>query len=53
MSAKIHYLGGNPTPIEQFIRVGHSGHRQLETLHSTGRVRLQHIVIDAAQIDAQ
>lgn len=53
MSAKIHYLGGNPTPIELFIRVGHSGHRQLETLHSAGHVRLQHIVVDAAQIDAQ
>lgn len=53
MSAEIHYLGGNPTLIGQFIRVGYSGHRQLETFHNTGRIQLPHVVIDAAQIDAQ
>lgn len=53
MSAKIHYLGGAPSPIDQFIRIGHSGHRQLETLHSSGRIHLSHAVIDAAEIQAQ
>jgi hypothetical protein len=37
MSADIHYRHGRPASIGQIIRVGHSGHRQLETLHSAGR----------------
>ena len=45
MSAEIHYPGGTPTPIGQFLRVGH---RQLETFHNTERIQLPH-VIDAAQ----
>ncbi len=53
MSAEIHYLTGNPKSIEQFIRVGHNGYRQLETLHSSGRVPISHAVIDAAHIDTQ
>ncbi len=53
MSAKIHYLHGQPTSIGQIIRVGHSGHRQLETLHSAGRFPGKRVVIDAAQYDSQ
>lgn len=53
MSAEIFYLHGRPAPIGQFIRVGHSGHRQLETLYSAGRFLAQRVVIDAAQFDAQ
>lgn len=53
MATKIHYLHGRPTPIGQFVRVGHSGHRQLETLFNAGRFPAKRVVIDAAQYDLQ
>ena len=37
MSADLHYRHGRPASIGRIIRVGHSGHRQLETVHSAGR----------------
>lgn len=53
MSENIHYLYGRPTSIGQFIRIGHSGHRQLEALYSSGRFQVKRVVVDAAQYDAQ
>jgi hypothetical protein len=53
MPAEIHFLTGQPTPIGRFIRVGHTGHRQLEALHGSGRIHLPQVVIDAAQMDTQ
>jgi hypothetical protein len=53
MAAKIHYLQGRPRTIGHFLRVGHSGHRQLETLFESGRFRPARVVIDAAHYDSQ
>ena len=53
MYGKVHYIHGRPTPIGHFIRVGHSGHRQLETLFARGRFAPDRIVIDAARFDTQ
>jgi len=53
MSAEIHYLYGRPTPITHFLRIGHSGHRQLETLHEAGRLPTGPIVLDAGRYDMQ
>ena len=51
--AKIHYLQGRPRPIAHFVRVGHSGHRQLEALYEARRFRPSRVVIDAAHYDVQ
>ena len=53
MPGKLHYIHGRPTPIGHFIRVGYSGHRQLETLFARGRFAPDRIVIDAARFDTQ
>jgi len=53
MSAKIHYLTAKPEPIGHFLRIGSSGHRQLETLHSSGRVPVDRVVAEAASLKAQ
>lgn len=53
MSASIHYLHGRPSRIGQFIRVGYSGYRQLETLHGQGRFQVHRLVVDAGRYDAQ
>ena len=53
MPGEVHYIHGRPTPIGHFIRVGYSGHRQLETLFARGRFAPDRIVIDAARFDTQ
>jgi len=53
MSAEIHYLTPRPEPIGHFIRIGSSGHRQLETLHSSGRLPVNRVVAEAASLKAQ
>jgi hypothetical protein len=53
MSATVHYLHGHPQPIGQFLRVGNSGHRQLETLHSAGRLPVDRVVVEAAWLEPQ
>jgi hypothetical protein len=53
MTATVHYLHSRPEPIGQFLRIGNNGHRQLEALHSAGRLRAEHVVVEAAWIDAQ
>lgn len=51
--ADIHYLHGEPQSIRQFIRIGHSGHRQLETLLASGRLEIDRAVFEAANIAYQ
>jgi hypothetical protein len=53
MTARIHYLTGKPEPIGHFIRIGSSGHHQLETLHSCGRLPVNRVVAEAASFGAQ
>jgi hypothetical protein len=53
MSAKIHYLTPKPEPIGHFIRIGSSGHHQLETLHNSGRLPVNRVVAEAASFKAQ
>jgi hypothetical protein len=53
MTARIHYLTPKPEPIGHFIRIGSSGHRQLETLHSSGRLPVSRVVAEAASLKAQ
>ena len=38
--AEIHYLHGKPRPTAQFTRIGYNEHRQLETLHASGRSKM-------------
>ena len=47
MTATVHYLHSQPEPIGQFVRIGNSGHRHLETLHCADRLRVEHVVVDA------
>jgi hypothetical protein len=53
MTATVHYLHSQPAPIGQFVRIGNSGHRQLETLHSADQMRVERVVVEAAWIDVQ
>jgi hypothetical protein len=53
MSAKIHYLTPKPEPIGHFIRIGSSGHLQLETLHSSGRLPVNRVVAEAPSLKTQ
>src|ERR1700730_8976881 len=53
MTARIHYLTPKPEPIGHFIRIGSSGHHQLETLHSSGRLPVNRAVAEAASFKAQ
>lgn len=42
MSQKVVYLHGEPAPIGQYVRIGVSGHRQLEILLGSGRMPADH-----------
>jgi hypothetical protein len=53
MSARVHYLTPKPEPIGHFIRIGSSGHRQLATLHSSGRLPVNRVIAEAASLKAQ
>ena len=54
MTARIHYLTPKSEPVGHFIRIGSSGHHQLETLHSSGRLpSLNRVVAEAASFKAQ
>lgn len=53
MSARIHYLTLKPEPIGHFLRIGSTGHHQLETLHSSGRLPVNRVVAEAASLKAQ
>lgn len=53
MSAKVLQLHPQPSPVGHFLRVGHSGFRQLETLQASGRLPANRFVVEAARIDEQ
>jgi hypothetical protein len=53
MSAKVHYLVPRPEPIGYFLRIGSTGHHQLGTLHSSGRLPVDRVVAEAASFKAQ
>jgi hypothetical protein len=47
------YLHGAPDPITAFLRVGVSGHRQLETLLLSGKLPAERLVIEASAFARQ
>lgn len=53
MTDNVVYLHGEPSPVAHYLRVGTSGHRQLETLVSAGRFNLARAVIDASCVNRQ
>jgi hypothetical protein len=53
MSAEIHYLKPKLEPIGHFIRIGSSGHHQLATLHSSGRLPVRRVIAEAASLKPQ
>jgi hypothetical protein len=53
MSENVVYLHGQPKPIGRFLRIGSTGHRQLETLHGSGKLHVDRVVVEAAQFVRQ
>ena len=53
MEASIHVLHTRSEAIGHFIRLGHSGHRMLETQHAAGRLPIDRVVADASHIQEQ
>lgn len=53
MGQNVVYLHGQPEPIGHFLRIGNSGHRQLETLLDSGKMMLDRVVVDAAAVARQ
>jgi hypothetical protein len=53
MSENVVYLHGEPDPIGHFLRVGSTGHRQLEELLGSGQIHLDRVVLDAASVTRQ
>jgi hypothetical protein len=53
MTATVHVLHSNPSPIGSYLRVGHTGHRKLEALIAASRLRFRSFVFDAAHIGEQ
>lgn len=53
MDQNVVYLHGQPEPVGHFLRIGGSGHRQLETLLGSGKMMLDRVVIDAAAVPRQ
>lgn len=53
MVATVHVLHPQPSPVGSFLRVGHTGHRKLESLIAASRLRFRRFVFDAAYIDGQ
>ncbi len=51
--ARILYLHGKPRPIEQFTRIGYNEHRQLATLHASGRLPIKRAVFEATYLTGQ
>jgi hypothetical protein len=46
MSENVVYLHGQPKPVGHFLRVGTSGHRQLETLLGSGKMMVDRVVVE-------
>lgn len=53
MAENVVYLHKGPEPIGHFLRVGSTGHRQLEDLLGSGRMLLDRVVLDAAAVAKQ
>jgi hypothetical protein len=56
MTAKILPLPGLQAPrqpLAHYVRLGHTGYRQLETLHGKGRFPAQRVVVDACRFKFQ
>lgn len=53
MSENVVYLHAPPPPLVHYLRVGTSGHRQLETLLSAGRVSVDRFIIEAGAMSRQ
>lgn len=53
MSKNVVYLHGQPSPIGHFLRIGTSGHRQLETLLSSGKMMVDRVVVEASAATRQ
>lgn len=47
------YLHGQPAPVAQFLRIGASGHRQLEEFRASGQLPYRRFVIDAGVFKRQ
>lgn len=53
MSENVVYLHGQPSPVGHFLRVGTTGHRQLETLLGAGNAMPDRVVIEASAAGRQ
>jgi len=53
MNQNVVYLHGQPSPVAHFLRVGTSGHRQLETLLSSGQMPMDRLVFEASAVGRQ
>jgi hypothetical protein len=53
MIGNVHYLDPRPPRIAQFLRVGSTGHRQLEKLLDAGKLPPTRFVVDAASYGQQ
>jgi hypothetical protein len=53
MASKIVFLHGQPSRIGHFVRIGSSGHRQLETLVGAGRMPAESLVVEAGSFGRQ
>jgi hypothetical protein len=53
MVATVHVLHRRSSEIGSFLRVGHTGHRKLESLIAASRLRFRRFVFDAAHIEQQ
>ena len=40
-------------PIGRYLRIGHTGHRRLETLQGNGRLLARHVVVQASKLKCQ
>lgn len=48
MNENVVYLHGQPKQVGHFLRIGTSGHRQLETLLGSGKMMIDRVVVDAS-----
>ena len=53
MNETVVYLHGQPSEIGHFLRIGTSGHRQLETLLGAGKMMLDRVVVEASAVARQ
>lgn len=51
--AELVYLHGQPAAVGHYVRVGTTGHRQLETLLGSGRMPMERVVIEACAANRQ